>query len=337
VKHVTVGLHGLREAFVGAWPYGGGVLRPREAPGGLYDVLKAEVADRVTLRVEAGEVGNIVRGRSRPMEYARALFDFADARPYDEIYSEFVEPLRDFVALATRRQSYVTSVSLSATADDGPFWQLAGLPYPRPDTRGTQPVRALAVDLSKVDDLQGMLRRWFRLRERVGAVWTTFFAALYGAAVLEDQFLSLAAFAEGYHRALHDQPPLTKAVAKRATAAMLNALDDPPLRALFRARLNHANAQTQRERLSELARRAAESVGWPIDEKDAVAEVIDTRNWMVHWGRRGKHAVEDPADIVRLVRRLELIVHVNLLRDVGLSDDALRDGVGSGWRFEGLP
>jgi hypothetical protein len=43
---------------------------------------------------------------------------------------------------------------------------------------------------------------------------------------------------------------------------------------------------------------------------------------MVHWGKRGRFAVDEAASIVQLVR---------------MKDDAIRAGVGSGWRFEGLP
>jgi hypothetical protein len=336
-QRVVVGLHGLREAFAGAWPYGGGVLRPRDVAGGLYDALTAELGDGATLRIEVGEMNNISRGRLQPKEYASAIFELDDGRPYAELRPHYVEPLRDFVALTTRRQSYVKRMRLSRTANEGLGWALASVPYPRPDARGARAVQALAVDLSRVDDPAPILRRWFELRERVGPVWATFFAALYGGAVLEDQFLSLAAFAEGYHRAVHDRPPLTKAEDRRAKKTMLEALSDPDVRRLYRERLSHANAQTQRDRLTELATRAVEPLGWELDIKDTVSEIIDTRNWLVHWGTRGNAVVEDPEGIVRLVRCLELVIHVNLLFDLGLDKDAVRASVGTRWRFEGLP
>jgi hypothetical protein len=47
--------------------------------------------------------------------------------------------------------------------------------------------------------------------------------------------------------------------------------------------------------------------------------------------------VDEPGGIVRLVRCLELIMHVNLLLDAGMNEDAIRAGVGTGWPFEGLP
>jgi len=337
VQRITVGLHGLQEAFTGAWPYGGGVLLPREAPSGLYDALQVELCDGMTLRIEAGEVNNISRGRLKPRQYANAVFELDQPRPFAELDSQYIEPLRDLVALMTRRQSYVTRMSVRQSLEGTSSWKVVRVPQPRPDARGTPTVRALAVDLSQLDDPAVALRRWFDLRKRVGPVWISFFAALYGSAVLEDQFLSLAAFAEGYHRALHDQPPLSAAEDRRAQKAMLGALPDPTVRKLYRERLSHANAQTQRDRLTVLATRAAECLGWNRDVDSMASQVIDTRNWMVHWGRRGKATVEDPDGIAWLVRCLELVIHTNLLLDLCLDDETVRAGVGSGWRFEKLP
>ena len=337
VQRVTVGLHGLREAFAGVWGYGGGVLRPSQVPGGLYDALTAKLAEGVTLRIEAGEMDNVSRGRLTPQEYASAVFELDGGLPYAEWQAHYVEPLRDFVALTTRRQSYVTRMRLSCDPSQGLGWQLATTPHPRPDAYGSRSVHALAVDLSLVGDPAAMLRRWFELHEQVGPVWTTFFAALYGGAVLEDQFLALAAFAEGYHRALHDRQPLSRAADRRAQKVMLDAVGDPVLRKLYRERLSHANAQTQRDRLTELASRAVEPLDWDIDIRVTVSRIIDTRNWMTHWGSRGVAAVEDPEGISSLVRCLELVIHANLLLDLGLDESVVRGGVGSGWRFEGLP
>lgn len=337
VRHASLDLHGLRETFAGVWPYGGGTLAPRKVPGGLSDHLTAELGHGARLEVEVGEVEDISRGRVRPREHAKAVFHFDEPRAYSELVSQFIHPLRDFVALATRRQSYVTTLYAAPSIDSRSSWRVASTPSPRPNIQGTRRIETLAVDLSAVGDPAVLLRRWFELRKRVGAVWTTFFAAVYGGATLDDQFLSLTAFAEGYHRALHDSPPLTKAQDRIAQKAMLNALDDPEQRKLYKERLSHANTQTQRDRLTELVVRAAEPVDWHVDVETVISQIIQTRNWMIHWGKRGKFAVEEPDDVLMLVRCLELIVYVNLMLDLGLAEDGIRAGVGSGWRFEHLP
>jgi hypothetical protein len=150
-RRVTVGLHGLREAFAGVWPYGGGVLRPRKVSGGRRASMKAELAEGGTLEIEVGTNDNIVRGRRVPQEYARAVFEFEDERSYAELLTHHVEPLRDFVAFTTRRRSYVTSVYLSQ--GDDPFgWRVVAVPHPPGDPREARAVHTLAVDLSELDD-----------------------------------------------------------------------------------------------------------------------------------------------------------------------------------------
>jgi hypothetical protein len=41
--------------------------------------------------------------------------------------------------------------------------------------------------------------------------------------------------------------------------------------------------------------------------------------------------------MVDLVRRLVIVMYVNLLLDLGLDQDATAKVIGSGWRLEGLP
>lgn len=55
-----------------------------------------------------------------------------------------------------------------------------------------------------------VLTNWFKLRARVEGVWPSFFSGSAGD-MLESRFLTLMAFAEGYHRAGRDCPPLTEA------------------------------------------------------------------------------------------------------------------------------
>ena len=76
---------------------------------------------------------------------------------------------------------------------------------------------------------------------------------------------------------------------------------------------------------------------WDLDGELLCAELKDTRNWLIHWGKPGKHVVEDPQDIVDLVRRLIVVMYVNILLDLGLDHHAAAKVIGSGWRLEGLP
>jgi ApeA N-terminal domain 1 len=125
--------------------------------------------------------------------------------------------------------------------------------------------------------------------------------------LLEDRFLGLVAFAEGYHRALHDEPPLTLTAEKQGKKLVSEALKEhPEVRRVFTEALGHANSQPLRKRLEFFATQATTTLGWELARDSFCSQVIHTRNWMVHWGDRGQHVVEEtgPPPLPRTLQRL---------------------------------
>ena len=76
---------------------------------------------------------------------------------------------------------------------------------------------------------------------------------------------------------------------------------------------------------------------WDLDSALLRDQLYETRNWMIHWGERGVHVVDETAAMVLLVRRLIVVLYVNLWLDLGLDEEAAARVIGSGWRLEGLP
>lgn len=254
------------------------------------------------------------------------------------IERDYVSVLQDLTLFATRRQSYVTGLTAYAGAERSGSVEVIRQPHPRP--RETKQVYALALNLAEHGAPAELISAWYGLRRRIGPVWDVFFAAVdRPESLLEDRLLGLLTFAEGYHRALHDSLPLTRKQEKAATKAIKAALEDEDIRLVYKAAIAHANSQTQRERLDFLTGRALDVVGewWYVDREVFANRLIHTRNWLVHWGKRGAHVVEDTAGMVELVRGLILVLYVNVLLDLGLCADAAAGVIGSGWRLEGPP
>jgi hypothetical protein len=76
------------------------------------------------------------------------------------------------------------------------------------------------------------------------------------------------AFVEGYHRALHDDPPLSPELDKQTKTAIMDAIQDKDARRVYRQALAHANSQTLRDRLDQLCERALETIAWELDVPD---------------------------------------------------------------------
>lgn len=103
-------------------------------------------------------------------------------------------------------------------------------------------------------------------------------------------------------------------------------------------RLQHINSQTQKQRLADLSTDVKSLLGrrWTFDPKSEARTMVDTRNWMTHWGARTKYVDDAPEALVNFCRQLELIGYVAILRDLDLSEDEIREAVSYGWLHENL-
>jgi hypothetical protein len=292
--------------------------------------------DGAKLSVHAGETGSYSYRVTRTEVSAGVSVAAPAPAEAEELERKYLEPLREFVTFCTRRPSYVQALKLGD--NHGVNVLRRPLPYPRQP----QPDQyRLGLNLARVSEPDDVMHRWFVLREEVGAVWNLLFSTI-GApeVVLENRFLDLMAFSEGYHRALRDDPPLSKAQARAGRDAIKAALadEDPKIRDVFLTRLSHANSQTQRDRLIELAGQAKALLGdhWDFDPFEQCRAMVDTRNWMTHWGSRTKYVASDPASLFGFCRHLDLLSYIAVLRDLQLADEEITTAVANGWVLENL-
>jgi hypothetical protein len=328
-------LKGLREFLLGGIVDGGPLPIPGEDLRG--EVLNIALAEGVDLQLVVHR-NPAVAGIDRHSEVvASAQWNLDPPLPLGELEERWIRPLCDLILFATRSQSYLASLNVNPDPEGQGAIKVFQAADPRP--RETPKVYALALNLADHEDPAELVRSWFELRRKTGPVWGLFFSALdRSESLLEDRLLGLLAFAEGYDRAMRTEAPLSKAEEKAAKAAIKKALPDKRVRAVYRAAVNHANTKTLRERLAFLIERATSVLyAWDLDASLLCNQLYETRNWMIHWGERGVHVVDAAGEMVLLVRRLIVVLYINLLLDLGLDDEAAARVIGSGWRLEGLP
>ena len=300
---------------------------------------QVQLPDGAILLVHSGEQGSLSPGVSHTEVRAELNITVASVGRADQLEQRYLEPLREFIIFSTRRTSYVRSLRFGAQANQAEVTVLRQpWPYPR---RPLKNQYRLGLNLGRVSDPDGVLRRWFSLRDEVGAVWRLLFATLArNDGLLENRFLDFMAFMEGYHRALRDKLPLSKNEAKAARKVMLGALADQheKARELFEKRLAHANSQDQYDRVLDLAQQAKDLLGehWDFDPETQCRAMVDTRNWMTHWGSRTKRVADDAPSLVHFCRNLELIAYVAILRDLDLDSDESFIAVAHGWVLDNL-
>jgi hypothetical protein len=323
-----VAIHGLRELLRGGGF--GPALLSVTADEECNDQLIVEMPWGSLRLLAAGTQTKWSRDETRVAVRAHVQMHFDQPLALPDVEA-LVEPLRDLVIFARTRPSHVTGLALLGEAQPGlrtREFTVIRRPDSDPkdaDTRGPP----LIFNPALVPDPHALLRSWFGLRERLGPVWRLFFATTVDPWLTrESQLLNLTAFAEGYHRALHDEPPLPEHNATTAVEAMLATLADERTRKVFRGALDYANSQSQRVRVRWLARRAASALpDWHLDVARLTTQVADTRNWLTHWGERGEHVCEGD-ELELLIARLHLVLVANVLLDLGLDEGNVIEQMG---------
>lgn len=316
-------LRGLREWLSGGW-------------SGIEPNLEAGARDPTvkTLNFTLGEanlqfVSDLQKsgGRYRSVEERQAGVSITvpERLSLPQWQERWITPLRDLMIFANRERSVLTRLSGFTESDTR---HGAVRIFERQETAidAETNFSFYQRDLlpAGIIDTAALIAAWVDLHSRLGASTAFLFGTLNASQLpLENEFLNLMAFAEAYHRVLHDEPPLDPDDHSAHRASMLAALpDDEETRALYDRDLIHSNRQSQRERMRWFVLRAAID-DWPDGlGEEIVARCVATRNWFTHWGKKTNKVAEN-GDLDLLNRQLLFVIESNLLSDLGLDDEAV--------------
>lgn len=294
----------------------------------------------LTLRV--APVERIERGEHFRNRVASVQAHLDEPTSLPDFRERYLAPLLDLLVLATREavvvERLVAYLPLTEPTIPGP-------PFPpgkvitghRPSVEIVERVRSewpterrhayerMLFGLATLHEGPGQLiARWFENHGRLGEAGSLFFGTLDGPKqYLSSELLSFLAYAEAYHRTEFDSPPLREELHEELVGRMLATLDDGEQRNIYGNALKHANSTSQRWRVEALVVRAAEA----IPELDALRTrlaraVVHTRNYFIHWGTPTNHVL-DREELLDSVRRLVLVLQVNLMLDLGLPTETV--------------
>ena len=333
--NARLAVSGLREWLWQPW----GTNRSRFAGEG-EGVMDVELrAAKLSFRREAR--GKHDQFETRQEFRASATFEFESAISLSEFKEHYSTPLHDLVLLGIHEETRIESMTLLLPDEHEKWWG------DRKPIRGwheievvertnTQPLRprrnryrhGLIPLTAWGDEAPERIRTWFELRRDLGGLGDLLFATLNVRYIyLENQVLNLMSFAEGYHRLRRDQPPLERVEHERLVKEMLAVLESDRQREIYRDRLRHANELSQRRRLRQVFERAGEvleeAMTW---RKDELPALLDTRNYLTHWGEKTENVVEGE-ELLLSLRRLQIVIEVNLLLDIGTPGETIEAAV----------
>lgn len=294
------------------------------------------------------------RGSQVIEEHATATFEFEEELALQGFFADYLVPLQELLVLATREQSVLQSllvercderrseslhpaIGAAARPETWNRWDLQvvrtpNVPPARP--RQTEFEKLLLPAAAVADDLEGVLRRWYELRWRLREAGAFFFTSLNQDLVsVTRHLLDCMSFAETYHRVnLPGTRPLGKEEHGRLRDMMLERLGDHPHKKRYKRALDDANRQLNVERITELFARAREiDFGVDLQEKTLPRQLVATRNYLTHWNDKRKKVLDGVARF-QAVRRLTLVLQVNLLLDLGISAETVKACVDESYR-----
>jgi len=328
---IRVSFRGLAEWLIAPWP-------------GRDPALKDEVTleipldgARLTFQEESYEsVDRFSEVRNKSFS---ALFEFDQPVTLADLNEKYVRPLHDLLILGTNEEIRVTERTILVEEEHEKWWG------DKKPLRGTRPVAVVQrgeliwhADKENAfhrvplplgglgkDPVAGV-QRWYALRAELAGAGNSLFATINRRfRALEVDLLSLLSVAEGYHRARFDSPVISEAEHKQAVEDMIGALPEN-LQANYRKRLVYANEQTQRQRLKELFGNVEavlpKAEGW----SKLVNGLVQTRNFLTHWGDKSDHVMETP-DLIKALTKLDVALRVNLMIDLGMNPADIQTSV----------
>jgi ApeA N-terminal domain 1 len=322
-SRARIGLRGLPEWLTEPWPG--------------QEASFADISDKNVLEVPLEGARLIFQEESystteRFSELTRAdysaLFELDQPTTLSELNERFVRPLHDLLILGTNEEIRVKETTLLIPEEIEKWWDDKKPIKPvnevsvvlrselqwhaeRPNAFHQVPFPLTALGSDPVETIQ----RWYALREELAGAGNSLFATINRRfRALEVDLLSLLSVAEGYHRARFDKPAVSDERHNAAIDVMINALSDD-LKENYRKRLKYANEQTQRQRLRELFENAEGAVPKAQGWRKLVHPLVETRNFLTHWGEESDDVLKTP-ELILALKRIEIVLRINLMLDL---------------------
>lgn len=180
-------------------------------------------------------------------------------------------------------------------------------------------------------DFATLLSRWAEYHDRLAAVLSLYFSVRFNRELYSNhRFLFLAQALEVYHGLTASSAIAPTAEYKRRLKQVLSAVAAGD-RAWVGDAMRFANKKTLAQRLDEiLARHPDEAARIAGDMPDFADKIRHTRNYYTHFEERMKkrNKVAGETELILLTERMQRLLEVCFLKDLGLDGPAVRKTAG---------
>jgi len=163
-----------------------------------------------------------------------------------------------------------------------------------------------------------ILSNWFKKRDRLEPIITLYFSTLYNSYLyVENNFLSLVQAVESYHRRTYETKEFEEEEKKTLIKQVLHVIDSKYHEVITR-KLNYIHEPSLRSRLKEIYDEHRSVLDKYIRRKQFCHKTYVSRNYYTHYDKDLKEQV-DKIDIIDLIYKLEIVIEVCLLKELGFS------------------
>ena len=171
-----------------------------------------------------------------------------------------------------------------------------------------------------------IFNNWLEKADLLRPVYDLYFGTIYsGDMYLEFQFLSLIMALEVYHRRLIGNEDISTEEHEERVKQILNNTPDK-YREWLKEKLKYSNEPSLRKRIKEIYD-MLKNIGYVTDlipkKKDFVDDVVNTRNYFVHYDQSLKNKALKGTELYRLIQKLKVLVEICLLKEIGFLDTGI--------------
>ncbi|MBD7971105.1 ApeA N-terminal domain 1-containing protein [Paenibacillus gallinarum] len=198
----------------------------------------------------------------------------------------------------------------------------------------------MTLPLSSIkEDINDLLREWFKKSEQLNPIYNLFFSTLYNKNLYkENKFLNMVQALESYHRRRYGkgefmEPQRFQLLKKELYKVLEQELSLEEVIEM-KQKFSHMNEMPLRQRLQILVekhRRLIEPL-FEFDEK-MIGDVVITRNYLTHWDERYEKKAIYGRELAFLTEKITHILEICLLDELGLSEDNIIHAIKRSQRF----
>jgi len=233
----------------------------------------------------------------------------------------FLDPLRDFLSLATTRPNMITSFSVKLDGSNIPVYFKS--PYQN-EEHSSLFNRRVILFYAKTISLNPAhyLNKWFSLEKEMRDVCELFFGVHYNQQGFStNRFLNVVQALEAYGRVRYGAKKMLKSDYNKRMKSIIDSAPKEHKEWLSNT-LSNANYKTLRDFLSALIEDTQPLLSNLIpDPTNFISWVIDTRNYLTHLDTTGKKKIAREDDLECLIHSLIWVLRLHFLFEIGFDSD----------------